>query len=120
MAASPCVVLYGNSVFLAGIRADLEGRTELKLLKIEPDCPDAADRIRACRPTAILFDLCATQPDFAIALLREQPGPLLIGVDPSSDELLVLSSHPAQALSVADLVKVIQQKQSSSEPLKGE
>jgi hypothetical protein len=114
------VVLYGNSVFLAGIRADLRRRTQLELLTIEEDCPDAADRIRACRPTAVLFDLAAVQPDFAIALLRERPGLLLIGVDPSSDELLVLSGQPVQALSFADLVNVIHQKQSNSEPLKGE
>jgi len=120
MAAPPCVVLYGNSVFLAGIRADLKGRTQFELLTIEADCPEAADSIRACRPAAVLFDLAAAHPDFAIPLLRERSGPLLIGVDPSSDEMLVLSSHPAQALSVADLVEVIQQKQSNSEPSKGE
>jgi hypothetical protein len=50
--------------------------------------------------------------------LRGQPGLLLIGVDPSSDEMLVLSSHPAQALSVVDLVKAIYQRETNLQPLK--
>jgi len=43
-------------------------------------------------------------------LLREQAGLLMIGVDPSSSQLSVLPSHPAQALSTPDLVGVIHQK----------
>lgn len=31
----------------------------------------------------------------------------MIGVDPSSNEILALSSHPQQALSITDLVNVI-------------
>lgn len=107
MCAAPCLVLYGNSLFLAGIHAELKFRTPLKLAMIEADCPDAVDLIRAQGPTAILFDLAAAQPDFAISLLRERPNVLLIGVDPSSDELLLLSSQHATALSVADLLELV-------------
>jgi hypothetical protein len=39
------------------------------------------------KPRALLFDLAEGQPDFTVVLLREQPSLLLIGVDPSSDEL---------------------------------
>jgi len=31
MAASPCMVLYGNSLFLAGIRAELVGHADFEL-----------------------------------------------------------------------------------------
>ena len=64
--------------------------------------------IRLHQPRAVLFDLAMGQPDFVVPLLREQPDLLLIGVDPSSNEMLVLSSHPAQALSISDLVEAIQ------------
>ena len=50
--------------------------------------------------------------DEYIALLRERPGLMLIGVDPDSDRLLLLSGHAEQVLSVADLVQVIHQRQS--------
>lgn len=107
MMAPPCVVLYGDSMFLAGIRADLQCRTDLDLATIEPECPDAVDLIRGHCPVAVLFDVAAAQPGFAVALLRDQPGLLLIGVDASSDDLFVLSGRAEPGLSMADLVKVI-------------
>ena len=58
------------------------------------------------KPRALLFDLAEGQPDFAVALLLEQPSLPLIGVDPSSDELLVLSNQPAQALNLSDLIEL--------------
>ena len=47
------------------------------------------------------------QVDAALALLRACPGMLLVGVDPSSDELLLLSSRQRQAVSIADLEQVL-------------
>jgi hypothetical protein len=107
MAATPCVVVYGNSVFLAGIKAELERDATLQVITVEAGRPDVTDLIRACNPRAVLFDLAAEKPGFTVTLLREQPSVPLIGVDPSSDELLVLSSHSVQALSVSDLVNVV-------------
>ena len=119
MSASSCVLLYGNSVFLAGIKTHLVLYPEIELITLDARSPDVMERIRDHKPLALLFDLAEGQPNFAIALLREQPGLLLIGVDPSRDELLVLSSQPVQALSLADLVAVIQRKNSNPETLKG-
>ena len=75
MATLPCVILYGNSVFLAGIRADLEERGRFAVLTLKPGCPDAPNIVRERRPAALLFDLSAAQLDCAIALLRDRPGP---------------------------------------------
>ena len=61
-------------------------------------------------PAAIVFDLSDPSASMDVTLLRHKPGVQLIGVDPGSDEILVLSGRPQQALSVADLVHVIQQK----------
>ncbi len=118
MAATPCVVVYGNSVFLAGIKAELERKareygaareygTALQLVTLEAGSPNVTGLIRASHPRAVLFDLAAEEPGFAATLLREQPGLTLIGVDPSSDELLVLSVRRRRALSLADLADVI-------------
>ncbi len=116
MTADSRLVLYGNSVFLAGIKAQLEHGalydypTALNLISIEIGCPHVIDLIREQKPRAVLFDLAMPQPDFVISLLREQPGLLLIGIDPASDEMLVLSSRPQLALSISDLVEVVNQK----------
>jgi hypothetical protein len=110
MTAKPCLVLYGNSVFLAGIKAELERERDLglELLSVEAGCTDVTHLLRQCKPFAILFDLGLDQPSFMIPMLREQPGLLLIGVDPSSDELLVLSNQPVQVLTLSDLIKLTQ------------
>jgi len=109
MAAEPCLVLYGNSVFLAGIKTELERDRDLglELLSVEAGYADVTHLLRERKPCAVLFDLGMDQPSFVIPMLREQPSLLLIGVDPSSDELLVLSNWPAQALNLADLIELI-------------
>ena len=114
-----CLVFYGNSVFLAGIKAELESRVVFELITIEIGRPDAAELIRARRPRAVLFDLGTGPLDYVIQLLRGQPGLLLIGVDSSSNEMLVMSGHPQQALSIADLIEIIEGKRSISKPRKG-
>jgi len=45
--------------------------------------------------------------DLAISLLRDRPEIILIGVDPSSDRLLVLSGRQKQPVSAAELLQVI-------------
>lgn len=119
MGASSHLVLYGNSMFLAGIRAELERLTPLRIITMATGCPDAAARIASLNPHIVLFDLSADQPGFAVSLLRRRPGLLLIGVDPSTDNLMVLSCQPAEALSMPDLVEIINRKALSSQTGKG-
>lgn len=109
MATDPCLVLYGNSVFLAGLKTELERdpTLPLELISIDTDFPRVADVICKRKPCAVLFDLGMDQPSFLVSMLRELPHLLMIGVDPSSDEMLVLTSHPVQALAVRDLVHLI-------------
>lgn len=114
MTAHSCLILYGNSVLLAGIKAELERKATLELIVVEAGNPNVTDLICAYKPLAVLFDLTTSQPGFVVSLLREQPGLLLIGVDPSSNEMLVLSSHTAQALGIQDLVNIIRQRDSIS------
>jgi hypothetical protein len=107
MAADLRLVLYGNSVFLAGIKAELERDAALELITVEAGRPDVMDLIRAYNPRAALFDLAMAQPDFAVTLLRERPGLLLMGVDPASDKVLILSCHQAHCLTIEDLIQMI-------------
>lgn len=109
MTPPPCLVLYGNSVFLAGIKAELEKGTQLEVIMVETGRPGAMELIQARQPRAVLFDMGTGPLDYVIRLLHRQPGLLLIGVDPSRDEMLVLSGHPQQAMSIADLIEVIHQ-----------
>ena len=104
------VVVYGSSLNMAGMQVSLKADPDLEVVCVDPHAPTAGQRLNELHPAAIVFDLTDPSLGLDVTLLREQPGLLLIGVDPSSDELLVLSSRPAQALSASDLVSVIRKE----------
>jgi hypothetical protein len=108
------VAVYGSSLNMALIVASLKADTTVDVLCVNLDAPQARQSLDEKDLAAIVFDLNDLPLCLDAALLRSQPGVLLIGVDPSRDELLVLSSHPEQARSITDLVSVIHQKESSS------
>lgn len=120
MTTNPDVILYGGSLFLAGIQAQLERETTLELLALGAGQADALDLIRSLRPRAVLFDLTMDQPEFAIPCLRDQPGLLLIGMDPSLDEMLIFSTRPARARAVNDLVQLILEDSQTEEMPSGD
>lgn len=107
MQDSKRVVVYGSSLHIAGIAASLQAESGVEVVSLDPCSPITGQSLLELNPAAIAFDLTDPDPGLDVALLRERPGLLLIGVDPNSDELMVLSSRSARALSVADLVEVI-------------
>lgn len=112
------VVVYGSSLHMAGIAASLKVDQSLEVVCVDPHSPTARQSLSELDPAVITFDLSDPSTSVDVSLLREKPGVLLIGVDPASDDILVLSGCPQQALSVSDLVHIIRQKQSSLEPFK--
>jgi hypothetical protein len=97
----------------SGIEANLRGCAGLEVLQLDAEAFDPAQGMCGIRPDAVvpdavIVDLSAAQPKSIAVLLRKYPGLLLIGVDPASDELLVLSSHPARALSTGALLEIIE------------
>ncbi len=102
------VVVYGSSLHMAGIAVSLKADPSLEVVYVDPHAPNARQSLSELSPAAIAFDLIDPPASLDVALLHEQPGLLLIGVDPNSNELLVLSSQQKQAVAVADLLKVIQ------------
>ena len=114
------VAVYGNSLSMAGIVASLKADTTLEVLCVNLDSPNARQSLDENDLAAIVFDLSDPPLHLGVTSLRDRPGLLLIGVDPSRDEMLILSCHPAQALSVADLVSVIHQKEFPSSSFRGE
>ena len=99
------VVVYGCSISMAGIAISLTVEASLEVVCVDPNSPTARQHLNEINPAVIIFDL--SDPVLDITLLRKQPGLLLIGVDPSSDEVLLLSSRSTQALSVADLLGIV-------------
>jgi hypothetical protein len=55
------VVLYGNSLLMAGMEISLRDQPGLDVVRIDTTLPDAAQRLSALQPNVVIFDL-ATPP----------------------------------------------------------
>ena len=100
------VILYGDSLILDGVRASLETCPSIEVLVLDRPLAGSLEALHPLCPAALIFDLEAERPDFPLALLQ-QPGLLLIGIDPETHQVLVWSGRQATAVSAADLVGVI-------------
>jgi hypothetical protein len=97
-------------LILAGVRATLERYPDLQVLFLDSSLDKTLDAIRACCPATFIFDIDAIQPDFQLSLLQ-QPGLLLVGIDPETHQALVWSGREEAAVVAADLVKLICEKE---------
>lgn len=102
-------ILYGDSLILAGVRADLSACPGLEIILLDQPLARPAEQICALRPDVVIFDLQAAQPDFPFCLLQ-LPDLLLIGLDPETHQALVWSGRQEAAVEARDLLEIIQNK----------
>jgi DNA-binding NarL/FixJ family response regulator len=102
------VILYGSSLFIAGLDASLSDIPGLEIQRVEARLGNDLELVRAGTPDVIIVDLGVASKNLTLALLQKFPGVTMIGLDPESDQLLILSVQQQKAQAAADLVKVIQ------------
>ncbi len=100
-------IVCGSSLTLAGLAASLRTNPALEVVTIPADSPTLAQELDRRRPSLIAFDLNEISGDLVLALLRDHPDVTLLGVDPTSDGMLMLSARQEQPISAADLVQSI-------------
>ena len=110
----PRVILYGDSLILEGVRANLEARPDFEILVLDRPLDRSLEELHHFCPAAVIFDMLATRPDFLLSLVQ-QPGLLLIGIDPETQKALVWSGVQAAAVGVADLIGIIQKQEPKKE-----
>lgn len=106
------VILYGKSIILGTIGASLRLYPDLEIIPLSSPLPDF-HTLKNLAPHVILYDIEASLPDTALALLETSPGLLLIGVDPDNNQTLVWSGMQLHELSTQDLVRVINGQEST-------
>jgi DNA-binding NarL/FixJ family response regulator len=104
------VVLYGSSLFITGLETSLKVVPDLEIQRMEVRNQDSLDRLRTEAPDVIIIELGIAAGDQTINLLKAFPGVALIGLDPESNRLMVLSMQQESAMTTADLVQVIQRQ----------
>jgi hypothetical protein len=100
------VLLYGDTLVLAGLRASLAAYPALEVVFL--DAPAASEEeLCALQPNVIIFDVGAVQPAFQYALVEMLPALLLVGIDPASHRVLAWAGQQLPELSTRDLVEII-------------
>lgn len=102
------IVLYGDTVVLAGVGRALSARPELRVISLDPSQATALADLDSLRPCTVILDLTIVECESALALVRGRPDLLLIGLEPGGDKLLVLSGEQARGLTMEDLVRLIE------------
>ena len=102
------IILYGSSLFIAGLDASLSAIPGLDIQRVEAKAGDDLEHVRAVAPEVIIVEMGIASKNLTFTLLQKFQGVTLIGLNPESDHLLVVSVQQQTALAAADLVKVIQ------------
>jgi hypothetical protein len=100
------VVLYGHSLGLSTVGAGLEGLPGLQIVTVDAELPDAARQPHAHDADIVVFDAAGVEPD-VLTLWKMDPDLLVIGIDMTTDNALVLSGAMVRVSTTNDLVHVI-------------
>jgi hypothetical protein len=101
------VLVYGGCLNLAGLTACLKPDTGLDVLSLHPGDPQARQCLDEFDPETIIFDLTDPSTDVDLDLLKSRPHTLLIGVDPSSDHVLVLTGKRSRVVTANELAALV-------------
>jgi hypothetical protein len=102
------VVLYGDTVVLAGVGKALSLLPRLRVVPLDPARPTAQQELDSLRPCALILDLTVVSAESALSLARGRPDLLLIGLEPGGERLLVLSAEQARGLTTEGLARLIE------------
>ncbi|MBN1581990.1 MAG: hypothetical protein JXA89_14895 [Anaerolineae bacterium] len=108
MEKQPLVVLLGDSVLIDGVAAGLVGGQVPDMVRINTLTADIVERLKSLQPDLIVFELDAPRSSSIFALLREQPGILLLGLDLDYSQVLVLNSQQHITQTMSDLYQIVQ------------
>jgi DNA-binding NarL/FixJ family response regulator len=109
---SPSIVIVSHrSLFAEGVAAWLgKHLAAVELTRVDPWLPDAAERIVAARPSAVLLD--SSVPDVARLchveeLFRSLPGLKVVRLNPAVPNVQIMTSQQYPVRSVRDLAEII-------------
>ena len=80
------VVVCGSSLYMASLAAGLQAATGFEVARVLASPADMRDCLGGFEANVIAFDLAELPVDLPVALLRERPNLLLLGMDPTSQD----------------------------------
>ena len=104
------VVLFGDSLLMDSVEANLADREEMGLVRIRTAVGDIVARLRSLCPDLIIFDFDTAYANFVFLFLRSQPELSLIGLDVNCSKAIALTSRQYMTLNADDLARVIRKE----------
>ena len=101
------VVLLGDSVLMDGVAVGLEDR-QFGVVRLDATDDDIGGRLTALTPDLIVFELDSPRSPSILSLLREQPDTLLLGLDLTCSQVIVLNSHRYITRTMKELCQLVQ------------
>jgi hypothetical protein len=107
------VIVYGNTLALAGIAIALENRPDLQVVTVAEACPSetapqSGEEDVFLDADIAIFDAAQTDMPPLLARLPHRNNLLVIGLDANNNQMLVWSGQSSQAATIQDLVHVIE------------
>ena len=107
------VIVCGNSLYMASLAANLQANPDVEVSRIAANTAALTRGLDELAPAVVALDLGEMPGDLAFSLLRDRPELILVGVDPASDRMLVLSGRQERPVSAAELLQAITGDRSS-------
>ena len=98
------ILLYGNSIFLAGLAAQLQTRDDVDVRQQAPH----AGPLHLGDLDAVIVDFNEVQAADVLALLRARPSLKIVGVNAAGGAVTVLSGRVYLAQTLADVVECLE------------
>ncbi len=108
------ILLYGNSLVLAGMRASLEACPGWEVIAL--DGPASEAELLAPEVSVVIFDMGAIQSEFLLTQMQAQPDLLLIGIDPESHEVL-LAGQQAGSIALEQIFQIVRSREKNDPEL---
>lgn len=99
--------ICSSGLIMDGIEASLKTQENFRISRLGKSLTEAAMEIKMIFPRAIIFEMSDTKPVDIAAILQENPGVKLIGIDPEHDAITVFSASEQKVSSVDELARVI-------------
>jgi hypothetical protein len=102
------IVLFGDSLLMDAVEASLADRPEIDLVRVRSAILEFEKRVKSLSPDLVIFDFDTIHSQFVIPLLRARPEVPLVGLDFSSNQVVVLSGRAHTARTAQELTTLIQ------------
>ena len=103
------VLFSGNSVYLCGMAAGLEGVKPLRIRRVENVLDKAFPEVKMLHPDVVIFEAVHNYSKLVGSLMREYPKLLIIVIRPETDSLEIFSRGKCTRSPVDDLTRIIKQ-----------